>query len=124
MALILVVDDDDAVRGLVKKILVKEGHEVLEAPDGQVALRMWEERRPDLILTDIFMPGKEGIETIREIKRQRPSLPIIAMSGGIAGMNSEFTLKLAKGLGADITIPKPFSKAELVTVVNQVLSME
>lgn len=124
MAVILVIDDDDTVRGLIKKVLLTAGHEVFEASNGALALRTRWEQPLDLILTDIFMPGKEGLETIREFKRQQPAIPIIAMSGGITAMDSSATLLLAKTLGADRTIPKPISKEELLAIVNSLMPGE
>jgi CheY-like chemotaxis protein len=121
MALILVIDDNDLVRTLIRNILVTAGHKVVEAPDGEIALRLFRENVPDLVLTDIFMPEKEGIETIREVKKQRPELPIIAISGGVSNMDSSFTLVWAQRAGADRVIAKPFPNAALMSAVNDLL---
>jgi len=121
MARILVIDDDDEVRGMVKEILVRVGHDVAEAVNGEEGLQIFAEEPTDLVITDIFMPEKEGLETIRELKRIYPEVKIIAMSGGIAVMDSSHTLWLAKGLGADRTVPKPIARDELLAAVDDLL---
>jgi CheY-like chemotaxis protein len=123
MARILVIDDDNDVRHMVKEMLVRVGHDVTEAVNGQEGLRMFAERPADLIITDIFMPEKEGIETIREVKQDFPEVIIIAMSGGIAAMDSSVTLRGAKKLGADRTVPKPIDRDELLAVVDDLLGI-
>jgi DNA-binding response OmpR family regulator len=122
MARILVIDDDDEIRQMVEKMMVRAGHEVRLARNGEVALRLLAEALSDLIITDIFMPEKEGIETIREIKRDFPGVNIIAMSGGIAAMDSSVALRMAQGLGADRTVPKPIGKDELLAAVDALLA--
>jgi CheY-like chemotaxis protein len=121
MALILVIDDNELVRTVITSILVTAGHKVMEAPNGQTALLLFRENEPDLVLTDIFMPEKDGIETIREVKRWQPRLPTIAISGGAANMDGTFALGLAQRTGADRMIAKPFSNATLTSAVRDLL---
>src|SRR5687768_12074125 len=82
MPKILLIDDDDAFRKVVRLALTSMGHDVIEACDGGEGLRLLKANSIDLVLTDLIMPDKEGIETIMEIQRMRPELKIIAMSGG------------------------------------------
>ncbi len=82
MPRILVIEDEIQVRRLTRQMLELEGFEVLEAGDGDTGLQMFAENSIDLVITDIIMPGKEGIETILELKQKRPDIKIIAISGG------------------------------------------
>jgi CheY-like chemotaxis protein len=124
MAQILVIEDHDEVRHLVKEMLTRVGHKVEDAPNGAVALRMLEELPADLIITDIFMPEKEGVETIREVKKRFPEIRILAMSGGVGVMDSSYALRLAKGFGADRTLPKPITRSQLLAAVDSLLNPE
>jgi len=122
MAKILIIDDHYAMRQTLREILEGEGHEILEAPDGEAGIESQRRTHADLVITDIFMPRKEGMTTIRELSREFPNLPIIAMSGG----NQELTapegfIELARRFGARGTLAKPFQIAELLREVEAVL---
>lgn len=117
---ILVIDDDDAVRGLTCRILAKAGYGVQEAADGAAGLASYHQQRCDLVITDIMMPEKDGLETIRELRRLDPKVRIIAMSGG-GGPGGGY-LELAAMLGAAGTLQKPFTKGSLLTAVDHVLA--
>lgn len=120
MVRILVVDDEDLVRFSVRQMLEDEGHQVEEAADGVEGMAKIESGPFDLMVTDIVMPRKEGLETIAEAKRVQPDLRIIAISGG--GPVGQFNyLDLAKQFGADAVLAKPFKKQDLVAVVSAVL---
>lgn len=121
MARILVIEDEADIRGLYRKLLEQAGHEVIEAPDGGVGVKLYRNNPTDLIITDIIMPEKEGLETIMELRRDFRHAKIIAISGGGAAMTSETCLHLAKGLGAAKALAKPFSKQELLDAVTEVL---
>ena len=121
MAKILVIDDEIQVRTYIRKILEAEDHEVFEAANGEIGLKMYQENPVDLIITDIVMPEKEGIEIIIELKRECPDVKIIAISGGSGNFGSENYLCLAKELGAAKTISKPFVSEELLKIVREVL---
>jgi CheY-like chemotaxis protein len=121
MARILIIDDEADIRGLYRRLLEAAGHEVIEAPDGDVGVKLYRKGRTDLIITDIIMPEKEGIQTIMELRRDFPQVKIIAISGGGTAMASATCLHLAKGLGAARTLAKPFSKQELLDSVEEVL---
>jgi len=121
VAHILVVDDDPMLRRTLHAILEKAGHTVVEAEDGKQALALFAANKPDLVLTDIIMPNRDGIETLGELRRQDPRLPIIAMSGG-GRTGGELFLKLANGLGATRTLAKPIRQSDLIEAVDACLS--
>lgn len=121
MANILVVDDEEPIRSLVRKILVKEGHEVCEAENGQVACDLFEKADIDLIITDLVMPEKNGIEMIMEIKRLHPQLKVIAISGGVGFSGQIDLLSVASLLGAKHIIKKPFGVDDIRNAVNDML---
>ena len=121
MARVLVIDDDEAHRVLVRQILGKMGHEAEEAPDGAQGLRLFGKRRPDLVLTDINMPGLDGNDVISALRVLHPDVPVIAISGGGAIAKDELLLKAAK-LGAVEVIMKPFEFRQLAGAVTRALS--
>ncbi len=117
---ILVVDDEEQMRSIIRQLLENAGYSVMEAPDGKVALWLFKEMPADLIITDIIMPEKEGLETIMELKRDFPKVKIIAISGGGQGSPGQY-LSIAKKMGADHTLTKPFEKEELLKAVKNLL---
>ena len=120
MARVLVIDDDDVSRTLVKRMLVGEGHQVEEALDGAEGLRLFGKNPPDLVLTDINMPGLDGHDVIEAIRVLYADVPIIAISGGGATPKDELLLK-ASHLGAVEIIMKPFEFRQLVGAVERAL---
>jgi DNA-binding response OmpR family regulator len=120
MARILVVDDDDQVRTMLRITLEREGYEVEEAPDGQVAISLYHQQAVDLVITDIVMPEKEGIETIMELRRSNPDVKIIAISGG-GRVNPEDYLRWAGKFGAQRSFTKPVDRVELLAAVCELL---
>lgn len=121
MARILVIEDEEDIRELCKRLLVREGHEVVDAENGEIGLSLYRQDPTDLIITDLFMPEKDGIETIRELRRDFPDVKIVAISGGAKSVSGVTFLKVAGHLGAIETLAKPFSKEELLTAVNKAL---
>jgi|SRR6266511_5983067 len=121
MARIIVIDDQEAVRGAVRRALETAGHEVLEAGDGDVGLRLLAEHGADLVITDIFMPGQDGIVTVQRIRREFPAVKIIAMSGGDSTGRMDLRQD-AVMLGAAKSLAKPFELAELLAAVRAVLA--
>src|SRR5258708_9058818 len=99
MAKILVIDDDAIVRRTLAAVLEDGGHDVVCADDGLRGMDAFRIQQPDLVVTDIIMPEQEGIQTITEMRKERPDARIIAMSGGGRIVNTGF-LKMAKDLGA------------------------
>ncbi len=118
-----IIDDEALIRELFRRILETEGYEVSDAADGNEALAMCRKAPPDLIITDLIMPDKEGIETIIEMKRDFPEVKIIAISGGGRITAKEY-LELAATFGADMTLTKPISRDELLAAVRTVLPPE
>ena len=120
MALILIIDDDEGLRRMATKAIEKAGHTVICAENGREGVEMFTAHRPALVITDILMPEKEGIETIREIYAAAPETCIIAMSGGGARQDMSF-LKFSEKLGAGAVMEKPFRPADLVATVERLL---
>lgn len=121
MKKILIVDDDPLFRTMINDMLASENYAVLEASNGNEALDVIiKDPEFDLVILDIVMPEKEGLETIREIKKDFSNLKILAISGG--GRNSTLNyLELAKGFGANLTLKKPFLRKELLDLVYELL---
>lgn len=121
MARILVIDDDPGVRSVLLSMLTRKGHTVRCEGDGESGLAAFARERPDLVITDIIMPKKEGIETIQSIRRAAPDMPIIAISGGGRVANADF-LPLATKFGATAVIAKPFASAVLLDAIQSALA--
>ena len=121
MARILVIDDDDEIRQLICRLLKRVGHEVVEASNGRIGLEMQRENPAELIITDIFMPEKEGTEFIMDMNEEFPGVKVIAISGGGNIADVDF-LNLAKDLGALKTFQKPFKQADILAAVEELLS--
>jgi DNA-binding NtrC family response regulator len=117
---ILIVDDDTQIRKLLRITLEKEGYHIDEASNGNQALKRFHENPPDLVIMDLIMPEKEGIETISEIQKQYPETKIIAISGG-GRLNPKNYLDLAEKMGAHKTLAKPFTKNQVIEAVKSSL---
>lgn len=115
MATILVIDDQEPIRVLLRQVLEGAGYEVLEASNGRRGLEVYRERSADLIITDIVMPEMDGLELLLELTRSFLNVKVIAMSGGLA---SEGSLNVAKLLGARQTFQKPLEMGELLRAVR------
>ncbi len=120
MARILIIDDDVPLSKMLRQMLEREGYEVLEAADGAEGLKIYRQEPADLVITDLIMPEKEGIETIRELKKDFPDVKIIAMSGG-GRIGPETYLDIAQKLGALQTLTKPLDRKELLEAVRNIL---
>jgi DNA-binding response OmpR family regulator len=120
MAKILIVDDEEQLRDVLKTVLQDEGHDVVEAGNGNAAMEQFRQTPTDLIITDIVMPDKEGLETIIDFRRTYPHVKIIAMSGGGRSSPQDY-LDMAKKLGATEVIAKPFSIDDFLKCVEMVL---
>ena len=125
MARILIIDDDELIRGTVQRILALAGHEPVLAVDGEDGIRQFHSQQFDLVLCDVFMPRKEGLETVREIRQLSARIPIISMTGSIPASDSgrldPDCLRMSGALGATRTIAKPFRPRELLALVRECL---
>ncbi|MBW1670703.1 MAG: response regulator [Deltaproteobacteria bacterium] len=120
MATILVVEDDNQIRNMLRIALERKGYDVIEAENGVKAMSLQRKTPADLVITDIIMPEKDGIDTMKELKAEFPKVKIIAMSGGKRG-GPENYLRLAEMFNADKTIAKPFHLEEVLTDVKELL---
>ena len=115
MARILIVDDDADLLRMLRGILEVHGHTVSTASNGRDALNLTQRDRPDIVITDIFMPEMDGLELIRALQAESPRPALIALTGGGGGlMGSEFSAQLAADLGADLALEKPLDTAALL----------
>jgi DNA-binding NtrC family response regulator len=115
MARILVIDDQEPIRSLLRIILEGAGHEVLEASNGRLGLELYRERSADLIITDIVMPEMDGLELLLELTRNFLNVKVIAISGGLVNGGA---LNVAKLLGARHTFKKPLDMEQLLSAVR------
>jgi CheY-like chemotaxis protein len=120
VARILIIDDEDQPRRMLQQVLIRVGYDVVEARDGNEGLQLFRTSPTDLIITDILMPEKEGLETIIDLRREFPAVKIIAISGGGRTGNLNF-LEVAKRLGAQRTLQKPFELQEMIAAVRELL---
>ena len=120
MKRILIIDDDQQFRNKLKQLLERNGYDVIAAPDGKQGLKLYRNAPTDLVITDIIMPEKEGIEVIIELRRDFPGARIIAVSGGGRIDPNEY-LNMAKPLGANQTFSKPFDRKKILQAVKELL---
>lgn len=120
MANILIMDDEEPIRSIVRQMLERAGHTVREAADGAEGVALFRTSRPDLVITDILMPNKGGLLAIKEIRQLDPGAKILAISGGgkDGRLNFLSTARTFEGLE---TLRKPFTRAELLAAVNGLL---
>ena len=118
---ILLIEDDEQFRNYLEEVLKSEGFNVSTAADGQQGYDSAMENKPDLMITDLLMPEKDGVRLITEIKQAYPDLNIIAMSGGQSVFSPAF-LEAAQSLGANYTLDKPFMEDQLLELIEKCLS--
>ena len=116
MAEILIIDDSAQMRRILSSILQAAGHSTRAAADGAEGVKLFDEKRPALVITDIVMPEQEGIETIRILRKKSPKMPILAISG-----SRSVYLSAATKLGATASLEKPFEADDLLLLVEQLL---
>lgn len=123
MERILIIDDEAAIREMLRQMLEREGFSVVTMPNGNGVLELQRKDPVDLVITDLIMPEKEGISTIKELKDHFPDLKIIAMTGGgrLGEQITETYLTMAKKLGATKTFSKPISRTKLLELIREVL---
>ena len=115
---ILVVDDNADLRTTIQALLQADGFDVAVASNGQAAIALHQARPADVVITDLFMPDKDGIETIVELRKLSPQVKIVAISGWTSAQGSDY-LQVAREIGAAATLQKPFDPQELSRVVRQ-----
>jgi len=120
MAVILVIEDDPGMRDMLEGTLAAAGHEVVAASSGRNCVQLCSAHAFGLVITDLIMPEQEGLETIREIRSKFPAMPVIAISGAPEEWKA---LDIARRLGANETLAKPFSPKEMLAVVDKVLQV-
>lgn len=120
VARILIIDDDTAVRATLRRILERAGHTVVEAADGRRGVEQHRQAPADLVITDVFMPEQDGLQTIRQLKREAPGVKIIAISGGNAGGTLDLR-EHAEMMGASKSLAKPFEPQAVLAAVREVL---
>jgi DNA-binding response OmpR family regulator len=119
---ILVIDDDQQFRRMICMILEDAGYEVRSAENGLEGLGMFMKERPDLVITDLYMPEKEGLETIMELRQTDKNIRILVVSGGCPHMNMSEMFTMAGIFGADAALPKPFDIGVFLQKVKELLS--
>ena len=120
-ARILIIDDEEQIREMLAQMLTREGYEVVHANNGKEGMKACREQKVDLIITDIIMPEKDGIEMILELRRDFPHLKVIAISGG-GRLGPDGYLEMAQKLGAHRTFFKPFNRQEILDAVQELLA--
>src|SRR5512145_2703940 len=120
MARILVIDDHEDLCAFLQELLQSEGYAVNVAPDGNSGIEVQRRVPADVVITDIFMPDKDGVETIHQLRTEFPGVRIIAMSGGGAVSKQVDYLAMAREFGADRLLSKPFEANELLKAVREV----
>jgi CheY-like chemotaxis protein len=120
MVRILVIDDDEQMLLMLRTMLERAGYEVLVALDGIRGMKACRSTPVDLVITDIVMPEMEGLEIIMALKREFPSMKIIAVSGGARNKPGDY-LRMAAGLGANRTFTKPFDRREMLTAIKELV---
>jgi CheY-like chemotaxis protein len=116
---ILVIDDEPHLRSLVRRMLESAGHTVTEAANGRLGIEAFDAQEFQAVVTDLLMPVQEGIETIRKLRARSKDVRIIAISGGSRRLGNLNLLEMAKGLGADAAVEKPFRKRDILKAVER-----
>ena len=131
MTKVIIIDDEEDIRIVLKEIFVREGFDVAVASNGAEGLNLLREEGADLVITDIIMPGSDGVETAYDIRKEFPKTKIIVMSGGgnVASSGYEPTaitttayLASAAAVGADFTLTKPFDREELIKAARELIA--
>jgi DNA-binding NtrC family response regulator len=120
VARIIVIDDQESIRRVVRRALELDGHEIFEASEGEAGMELLAKQGADLVITDIFMPGQDGIVTLREIRKRFPGVKVLVISGGDETGLMDLR-RDAELLGAVSSLPKPFDAKDLLAAVRAVL---
>jgi CheY-like chemotaxis protein len=122
MKRILIIDDNTQLRQLLRQILEREGYEVIDAKDSKSGTKLYRQTLTDLVITDVAMPDKDGIEILRELKRDFPDVKIIATTGDSQTLSAQYYLSAMKALGAERAFTQPFGRKELLNTVHELLN--
>lgn len=124
MPVVLVVDDDEFMQRMLRTVLEQEGFSVACAYNGAKAIEHIKQHEIDIVVTDMIMPGGNGLSFIRELKGVKPNMPVIAMSGGIDGVGRRGTsdLDICGAYGVNYLLPKPFEPKELISAIRSELN--
>jgi CheY-like chemotaxis protein len=123
MARILVVDDQELVRNTLRRILERDGHDVAEAENGEVALELFQRQETDVVIVDLFMPVMDGLDLLNELRLKYPGTRMIAISGSVYERRPRF-LEIAGRMESVRTLAKPFTAQEVLAAVNETLAQE
>ena len=118
MTSVLLIDDDDLLRETIQRRLVRKGYTVICAVNGKEGLRLFREHRPDVLITDMVMPEQEGLETLMMLRKELGDTFVIAMSGGFMGDHAGTVLGMARHMGANVALKKPFDFSELLKLIE------
>jgi len=130
MSRIIVIDDEEDIRTTLREVLERAGHDVDTAENSDAGLELLRDKGADLVITDVIMPGKDGVDTAYQIRMEFPKTRVIVISGGgnvtpmayePSAIKTEAYLLSADAAGADLTLAKPFDRSELVDAVNELL---
>ncbi|MEP6662970.1 MAG: response regulator [Verrucomicrobiota bacterium] len=120
MARILIIDDNTQLREMLNMVLTQAGHQVVEASGGEMGVQLYKQNPADVVVLDILMPEKGGLETIEELKKDFPDVKLIGISGGFQ-KKTDVNNSLAELLGVERTLAKPFAAEELLKIINSIL---
>lgn len=121
MARILIVDDEVLVRSTLRRILERDGHEVVEAENGESGLESFRSQPSDLVIVDLFMPVMDGLEMLNELRQEFPGTRVIAISGSVYERRPRF-LEIAGRIGSVRTLAKPFTAGDVTAIVTETLA--
>lgn len=121
VAHILIIDDDEQILRVLARLIEREGFSVATAADGDAALAAHRTHPADLVITDVILPGKDGVETMLALRKESPRIKILAISGG-GRIDAEIYLAAAKRFGADRALTKPIEPRQLVEIIRELLA--
>ena len=122
MTHVMVIDDDEQIRELLRETLERDGYEVVTAANGDEGIRLHRSKSADVIITDILMPVREGISTIHELRNEFPDVKIIAITGGGHSGPLSHYLSMANQIGAHRVIAKPFVRRQILDAVSELVN--
>ena len=122
VATILIINDDELMRGFLRELFTREGFTIREAQDGAAGIQAFKDEASDAVITDLYMPEADGIEVVREIRKESKEVKIVAISGGTTGGGRTDILQVMQDLGVDRTLQKPFKPEEMVSLVKELLA--